>query len=68
MVAELHTGHGAAGLCAVEGGRRAETDRCDKRAPIGEAAALNGSNGRRDSPSFVVLHEPVARHVGTWDS
>ena len=67
MVTELHAGDGAAGLCAIEGGRSAEAVGGGERAPIGEAAALGGDNDGRGSHSSILLHEPVARHMGTRD-
>ena len=66
MVAELHAGDGAAGLCAIEPRRRIEAGAGGVRAAVGEAAALAGENGVA-SPSFVPLHEPVTHYVGSRD-
>ena len=67
MVAELHAGDGAAGLGAIEGGRCAEAVGGGERAPIGEAAAVGGGKEGRGSLRIILLHEPVARCMGTRD-
>jgi hypothetical protein len=67
MVAELHARDGAAGLCAVEARRCKKTVRVGERATIGKAAAFGGGNGGGSSSPRLVLHEPVARHVGARD-
>ena len=67
MVAELHAGDGAAGLCAVEARWCKKTVRVGERATIGKAAAFGGGNGGGSSSPRLVLREPVARHVGARD-